>query len=602
MPKQDRNLVLSNHTPQPERQSMVAASSLANSTLRGDIHAEIFKTLLNQHDTDEVMFALQQQMPLSSGILATRYVEICLQYGADSGVARLFQRTPVAYSSSHYYSLVGTTNRLLDAGQLEEANAIISHLSEFAGQHPNTRMLHLKYLLKGRRFEELRQQLESIPARDYKMSEALVALRTRYECTIGNPEAGLAWLADLGPLETLSANLIHCAIQCLISLARYNDVIPLLEAWFNLDFSYQEAAKRILLVATQTGETIRLIRAIEQLHGWFTSPDLIRLRTALITLDATQRRIQREDDKGDETESTSLTAYYPLGVSLSPPHPVSENAIFFCADTAYTAPAIVALISLAIAIERSENLPDIYIFVLPEAHGLWGQLASSFNREFPSLTLRVVSTLQMQLDQSRAHYGFNSMGDMLSTMAYARLYASRYLSQCGVARALYLDSDVVIQSSPLPLLYMDMEEFPLAACHDQVGPLVDHAVTLHGIPNGRYFNSGVMLLDFHHPATLPAIEAAITYSEDTDSVLIFQDQCALNKAIRGLYLTLDGKYNCYMPPGRPMSAMYENAAIVHFVSTPKPWHLAYLGQGTALWSRFYDHAVRIVGKDIFLSL
>ncbi|WP_350316802.1 glycosyl transferase [Pectobacterium aroidearum] len=600
MSKQDRNLVLSNHAPQPEKQSAANAFSLASSAPRGDIHAEIFKTLLNQHDTDEVMLALQQQIPLSSGMLAASYVKVCLQYGADSGTARLFQSMPIAYSPSNYYSLFSTATRLTDAGRLEEANAIISHLSEFSGQHPHTRTLYLKYLFRAQRLEELRKQFDNIPARDYKVSEALLALRIRYECAVGNPEAGLAWLADLGALDTLSANLLQCAINCLISLARYEAVIPLLEVWFSLDFSYQDAARRIFLVAAKTGESARLIRAIEQLHGWFTSPDLIRLRTALITLDSTHRRIQREDDTDDEPESTNAEAQYPSGIS--PSHPPSENAIFFCTDTAYTTPAIVALISLAISIERSENLPDIYIFVLPEAHSLWERIASEFNREFPSLTLQVVSTLQMQLDQSRAHYGFNSMGEVLSTMAYARLYASRYLSQHGVARALYLDSDIIVQSSPLPLLYMDMEGFPLAACHDQVNHLVEKAIKLHGIPNHRYFNSGVMMLDFHHPATLPTIEAAIAYSEDTSNFLIFQDQCALNKAIRGLYLALDSKYNCHMPPGKPMSAMYENATIVHFVSTPKPWHIAYFGQGTTLWSRFYDHAVRIVGKDIFLSV
>ncbi|MEQ9886404.1 glycosyltransferase family 8 protein [Pectobacterium zantedeschiae] len=602
MSKQDRNLVLPNLALQPERQSTSNPSSLTNNASPEDIHVAIFKTLLNQHDTREVLLALQQQTSLSSGILAASYLNISLQYGADSATARLFNNASIAYSSRNYDGLVHSATRLINAGSLKEANAILSHLSEFAGQHLNTRILYLKYLFRDRRLDELRQQFENIPIRDYRVSEELLGLRIRYECDIGNPEAGLAWLTDLGAYETLSPRLIQSAIYCLISLARYDDVVPLLEIWLNLDFSYQYNAKHILLVATQTGETIRLIRAIEQLHGWFTSPDLIRLRSALITLDSTQQRIHNGNDQDHKPENTEQQEQSSLGVHPSPLHTVSESAIFFCTDAEYTAPAIVALISLALTIERSENLPDLYIFVLPETHSLWERIADNFNKEFSSLTLRVVSTLQMQLSQCRTKYGFNTMGDVQSTMAYARIYASRYLSQCGVARALYLDSDVVVQFSPLPLLYMDMEEFPLAACNDQIDPLVDKAIKLHGITNGRYFNSGVMLLDFHHPATLPAIEAAIAYSEDTDNLLIFQDQCALNKAIRGLYLPLDNKYNCYMPPGRPVSAIHENATIVHFVNTPKPWHLAYLGQGVTLWSRFYDHAVRIFGKDIFLSI
>ncbi|MER3382355.1 glycosyltransferase family 8 protein [Pectobacterium aroidearum] len=609
MDKQGHDLLISHDSLLPSRTGNLRIESVIQPVMKHakefsasaqplqDVHSEVFKILLNRHDAGEVIEIIRQRIPeLTVAHVSAHYLQLCLMYGADRGVAKLFQKTRMCYTRNTYYDLVHAATRLISAGLMEEANTIILHLSEFAGRRPDHRLLRLKYLFALEHLEELRELFDTIPSQDYQTSEELLALRVKYECVMGNPEAGLNWLIALSPLNTLPPQLLQWAVDCLISLERYIEAVPLLEGLFSLNFSYRIDAKRVLRVAEKTGEMPRLVQAIERLHGWFTCPDLVRFRTTLLQAYAMPHPTHISGAPPSVADQTYRDATLPLT------HPLSEYAIFFCTDAAFSLPTIVALTSLAMSIDSAKNPPDIYIFVPPEIHDLWERIADRFTATFQTITLRVVSTLQMELDETRAHFGFYNTGEVLSTTVYARFYASRYLHHIGVARALYLDSDIVILHSPLSLLYEDMQGFPLAARTDRNSPLIKRAIRLHRIANKRYFNAGVLLFDLTHPATISTINTAITYSEQGDNSLLFLDQCALNKAISGLYLALDERYNRFMPGSNATPMTNDNTVIVHFIETPKPWQAGYVGQGLKLWSEYQYHAIRIIGEDVFCSV
>ncbi|WP_225087806.1 glycosyltransferase [Pectobacterium colocasium] len=561
-----------------------------------DIHSEVFKTLLNRHDAKEVIEIIRQRMPeLTLAHVSAHYLQLCLMYGADHGVANLFQKIRMRYNRSTHHNLVNVATRLINNSFMNEANTIILHLSEFASRHPAQRILRLKYLFALEKLDELSEMFKDIPLRDYQTSDELIALRVKYDCVMGNPSAGLEWLIALAPLDTLPPRLLQWAVDCMTTLGRYEEAVPLLEAWFSLDFSYRRDTKRVLRVAEKTGETPRLVLAIERLHGWFTCPDLVRLRTTLLQAYSPTHPVQ--------ISGISPTVNGPTceDAALQPTKPLSEYAIFFCTDADFSLPAVVALTSLAMSIGGANNLPDIYIFVPPEIRPLWERIAERFTSAFPIITLRIVSTLQMDLDEVSAQFGFYNVGETLSTTTYTRLYASRYLHYIGVTRALYLDSDIVILHSPLSLLYEDMQGFPLAARTDRNTPLIKRAIRLHRIPNERYFNAGVILFDLTHPAMPSTINTAITYSKQGNSPLLFLDQCALNKAISGLYLALDERYNRFIPPSSATQVVEDNTVIMHFIETPKPWQAGYAGQGLTIWGEYQRHAIRIIGDEIFCS-
>ncbi|WP_084478785.1 glycosyltransferase [Dickeya sp. NCPPB 3274] len=577
--------------------STVFYSPQTTSRAISDVHSELIKTLLNRQDAGKVLAKLRPKIiGLGKIDAAESYLKLCVRYGADRGIASLLQSTRLPYSHHRYNLLLSAAHRLIDHRFTQDAETLVSYLREYAGAQPTTRALHLKLLFRDIRLDELHEQFAGIAEHEYKASEAMLINRIRYDCITGHPEKGLALLNELGPLDTLPPQLIQWAVDCLLSLGRYDETVPLLEAWLGLTFVYEEGARRVLRIATHTGEAGRLKLAVERVHGWFTSADLVRLHTALHQL-----HLARQAEQHASEDDTALLVDYarvspPANTRLPSSKPLSSHAIFFCADAEYTTPAIVALTSLAMQIEHSENPPDIYLFVPPELYPLWETAAQRLEDAFHNLTLRIISTVQVPLDESRARYGFQTYGHMLSTTAYARIYASRYLHQLGIKRA-FLDADIIVQRPLQELLYTDMEGLPLAACHDRPDPMVKIAIKLHSIPNGRYFNSGVLLFDMQHPATLSIIENAIANSEQSDSQLIFHDQCALNKAVRGMYLALEDSYNRHLPPNGAFTEMYEEASIVHFVNTPKPWHMAYCGDGSAIWSHYFHHAARIIGEE-----
>ncbi|WP_263063106.1 glycosyltransferase family 8 protein [Dickeya dadantii] len=572
------------------------ASFLQPTIRTDDIHGELIKFLLNGQDPHELIAELASSN-VSVSETADDYLQTCLRYQADIGIANLLHTIQFPYKRDYYSPLCSVATRLIENEHMTEATRVISYLDEFAGKHPRTRLLRLKYLFRAEMLDELHELFARIPAQDYRTSEELMLLRIKYECTIGNPEGGLALLNELGPLDTLPPLMMRWAIDCLLSLGRHHDIVPLLEAWLSLDFCYSNEARRVLPIAASTGETTRLVRAIEQLHGWFMAPDLVQLRKTLLCNAGEQESVTTRHDQPSHMD-TEVTGPPPATMTS---HSLSRNACFFCTDIKFNIPTLIALTSLAMAISREESPPDIYVFTPTETLAWWEHIAHNFSLEFQSLTLRIVSTSPMSLDASRAHFGFHSFGDVLSTAVYARFYASRYLYRLGVARALYLDSDIIIQRSPRPLLNMDMSIYPLAARTEQTTPLIGRAIQLHDIPSNRYFNAGILLFNLQHPAAYQVIEQAIAYSEHAEEKLLFLDQCALNKAVRGLYIAMSENYNWFVRPTASARADHHQAAIVHFVGTPKPWDSNYKGQGTALWQQYRNHAARLFGEDVLLA-
>ncbi|MBA5202394.1 glycosyl transferase [Pectobacterium aroidearum] len=611
MAAQEKDFVSSHHTGGPVVPPFVSdhlpANRMAGPTTSSAITdayfgTEIGRILLNLHDASIAFAALQQNNAgVSQVTLTTGYLQLCLRYGADQGVARLLKSVQMAYVHSCYHALIGVATRLINAGLMSDAESVIAHLCKFTGPTAEIRILRLKFLFKAAQFDELHKQFARIPLRDYRINAELLMLRVRYECITGRPDAGLTWLDEFGPRNTLPVDLMWSAAQCLNELGKFEDALALLEVWISLDFSFKDHAELVLNTASKSSGTLRLVRAIEALHGWFTSLDLLHLRTALLQTIEARHSAHAKVTSVDEKQSIRELDFPYANGMISMTTPRQRHAIFLCADTAYNVPALVALTSLAMSIAQANPPPDIYMFVLPETHEIWSQIAHCFAKKFP-LTVKIVSTLQMDLDESRAHYGFQNYGKMLSITAYARLYASRYLQGLGITRALYLDSDVVIRRSPLGLLHMDMGGYPLAARTERAHPRISRAIKLHGIPNGRYFNSGILLLDFQHPATQSTLNTAIAYSEQLDNKLLYLDQCALNKAIQGLYLDLDEKFNWFIVPDDTAHPQDEDAAIMHFISTPKPWDLNYSGRGATLWADYKHHAIQVIGEGIFYAI
>lgn len=370
MAAQEKDFVSSHHTGGPVVPPFVSdhlpANRMAGPTTSSAITdayfgTEIGRILLNLHDASIAFAALQQNNAgVSQVTLTTGYLQLCLRYGADQGVARLLKSVQMAYVHSCYHALIGVATRLINAGLMSDAESVIAHLCKFTGPTAEIRILRLKFLFKAAQFDELHKQFARIPLRDYRINAELLMLRVRYECITGRPDAGLTWLDEFGPRNTLPVDLMWSAAQCLNELGKFEDALALLEVWISLDFSFKDHAELVLNTASKSSGTLRLVRAIEALHGWFTSLDLLHLRTALLQTIEARHSAHAKVTSVDEKQSIRELDFPYANGMISMTTPRRRHAIFLCADTAYNVPALVALTSLAMSIAQA-NPPPTFI-------------------------------------------------------------------------------------------------------------------------------------------------------------------------------------------------------------------------------------------------
>lgn len=147
-----------------------------------------------------------------------------------------------------------------------------------------------------------------------------------------------------------------------------------------------------------------------------------------------------------------------------------------------------------------------------------------------------------------------------------------------VDRLIYLDSDIVVNSSLGELWQTDLEDNYVAAVEDANGK--KYAKRFGMKPESRFFNTGVMLINCRkwREDNIPHRAAKISM-EKTGTTFGF-DQTVLNQLFEGNVKFLDLKWNLqYCPinvwPTYENIKEYKNAIsnpnIIHYVGDYKPW-------------------------------
>ncbi len=177
----------------------------------------------------------------------------------------------------------------------------------------------------------------------------------------------------------------------------------------------------------------------------------------------------------------------------------------------------------------------------------------------------------------------------ISRVACARLLTADVL-EASLERVLYLDADVLVTGSLLPLWRTPLHGAVLGAVVDDIDDgLQRSADELREVPRvHRYFNSGVLLIDLRRWRDEGLSAKALRYLQaHPDSP--FPDQDALNVACDGRWTALDERWNFmqHRTIAWESIAVPERPAVVHFVTANKPWRAA----SRSAWAATYD-AVR----------
>ncbi|MDR1785146.1 MAG: glycosyltransferase family 8 protein [Spirochaetaceae bacterium] len=171
---------------------------------------------------------------------------------------------------------------------------------------------------------------------------------------------------------------------------------------------------------------------------------------------------------------------------------------------------------------------------------------------------------------------------------YHRLLAYEILPQ-EIDRALYLDPDILVINPVESLYTFDLGNKLWAAC-SHAGPIVDgiNRARLQMPEEGRYFNSGVLLMDLRMQRKELTVSDIFDYVNKYQNRLLLPDQDILNGLYSDRILELNELlYNYDVRKRRRYFLASKGEAdddwitthtvVLHFCGKHKPWHKNYYG-------------------------
>jgi len=178
---------------------------------------------------------------------------------------------------------------------------------------------------------------------------------------------------------------------------------------------------------------------------------------------------------------------------------------------------------------------------------------------------------------------------------YYRIFAARYLPDT-LNRVLYLDPDLVVNGSILPLYQMDLGDYYFAAA-SHTGLLLQKVNTLRlDMEDSPYINSGVMLMNLALLRREQDFDDVFHFIEKRKNLLVLPDQDIISGLYRSRIYALDAfcynmterLYQTYAPFEKGLDWVRKNSVIIHYCGRNKPWKENYIGQLDV----FYKEAVK----------
>ena len=247
--------------------------------------------------------------------------------------------------------------------------------------------------------------------------------------------------------------------------------------------------------------------------------------------------------------------------------------IVLCFDSNYIVPAAVAVAS-AIASNAHDRIV-FHLFVLG--------VGEDERERFRAIVRQPHSVIFYDMDsEAFADFPINKLLTSASVAAYFRLAIPDLLDK-SVRRVLYVDCDVMVLDSLLPLFELDLGGAVIGAVPDILSYRIAVYNRLHLDLKRGYFNSGVLLIDMECWRHENCTDLCMDTIRNRTSKLDWPDQDALNLVLCDNKKWLDFRYNLqesflydeksndvYWKDYGAVKEAILNPCIVHF-NALKPW-------------------------------
>lgn len=172
--------------------------------------------------------------------------------------------------------------------------------------------------------------------------------------------------------------------------------------------------------------------------------------------------------------------------------------------------------------------------------------------------------------------------DYYSKTTYYRLFIAEMFPEYD--KAVYIDSDTVVQGDISELYNTDIGDAYVGACHEQAMVQVDEYGTyvekVIGISRHNFFNAGMILINCDQFRLHFVLDKFIGYLHIYNFV-VTQDEDYLNLICKDHVFWLDQRWNTEIFGEIPYPI--EEANVLHYIMTSKPWHYSDCRHGDVFW-------------------
>ncbi len=135
-----------------------------------------------------------------------------------------------------------------------------------------------------------------------------------------------------------------------------------------------------------------------------------------------------------------------------------------------------------------------------------------------------------------------------------------------VNRVIYLDCDVVVNTSLAELFNISMGESSIAGVHD-----IDKKDVRR---NPTCVNAGVLVMDLDNMRKYNIQNKFLEWTKEHIDEIVKGDQQIINETLKGNIVIVQDKWNVQSSNFSNRSSFITQPNIVHFVARKKPWHYA----------------------------
>ena len=180
--------------------------------------------------------------------------------------------------------------------------------------------------------------------------------------------------------------------------------------------------------------------------------------------------------------------------------------------------------------------------------------------------------------------------DYYSNTTYFRLFIAEMYPDYD--KAIYIDSDTIIQGDISRMFNTDIGEAYIGACLDtvfiNVEPYGRYSEKVIGIPRYNVFNAGVLLINCDQFRIRYVLDKFIHYLHQYNFV-VTQDEDYLNLICKDHVYWMDQRWNTLLV-GTPQYPISE-ANIIHYNMVNKPWHYANCPYADIFWAEAKETSV-----------